>query len=183
MYLTRKINRKYRIYLINNCHRIGGIYLSLVLGIDTGGTYTDGIILDVTNQKVVAKAKVLTTHDDLKTCITESFRELKCDAVHDVKMIALSTTLATNAVVEGRGGEVGLLLIGSEPIDKLPAAICEIIKGGHDAAGKPQTELDVEDVVTDQEDVRQGHALYISSFFSVRNPEHEQQARELVRET
>lgn len=87
--------------------------MSLVLGIDTGGTYTDGIILDVTNQKVVAKAKVLTTHDDLNTCITECFRELKCDAVHDVKMIALSTTLATNAVVEGRGGEVGLLLIGS----------------------------------------------------------------------
>jgi len=157
--------------------------LSLVLGIDTGGTYTDGIILDVTNQRVVAKAKVLTTHDDLTRCITECFQELKCDAVHDVKMIALSTTLATNAVVEGRGGEVGLLLIGSEPIDKLPAAICEIVKGGHDAAGKPQAELDVEEV---RNAIRKMcgrvEAVAISSFFSVRNPEHEQQARELVRE-
>ncbi|HHY40885.1 MAG TPA: hydantoinase/oxoprolinase family protein [Syntrophaceticus sp.] len=157
--------------------------MSLVLGIDTGGTYTDGIILDVTNQRVVAKAKVLTTHDDLTRCITECFQELKCDAVHDVKMIALSTTLATNAVVEGRGGEVGLLLIGSEPIDKLPAAICEIVKGGHDAAGKPQAELDVEEV---RNAIRKMcgrvEAVAISSFFSVRNPEHEQQARELVRE-
>lgn len=157
--------------------------MSLVLGIDTGGTYTDGIILDVTNQRVVAKAKVLTTHDDLTRCITECFQELKCDAVHDVKMIALSTTMATNAVVEGRGGEVGLLLIGSEPIDKLPAAICEIVKGGHDAAGKPQAELDVEEV---RNAIRKMcgrvEAVAISSFFSVRNPEHEQQARELVRE-
>lgn len=183
MCLKRKINRKYRISPINKCYRIGGIYLSLVLGIDTGGTYTDGIILDVTNQRVVAKAKVLTTHDDLTRCITECFQELKCDAVHDVKMIALSTTMATNAVVEGRGGEVGLLLIGSEPIDKLPAAICEIVKGGHDAAGKPQAELDVEEV---RNAIRKMcgrvEAVAISSFFSVRNPEHEQQARELVRE-
>ncbi|MFY9139542.1 MAG: hydantoinase/oxoprolinase family protein [Thermacetogeniaceae bacterium] len=157
--------------------------MSLVLGIDTGGTYTDGIILDVTDQRVVAKAKVLTTHDDLTRCITDCFRELKCDAVHDIKMIALSTTLATNAVVEGHGGEVGLLLIGSEPIDKLPAAVCEIIKGGHDAAGKPQAELDVEEV---RNAIRKMcgrvEAVAISSFFSVRNPEHEQKARELVRE-
>jgi activator of 2-hydroxyglutaryl-CoA dehydratase len=32
--------------------------MSLVLGIDTGGTYTDGVILDLINQKVIAKAKV-----------------------------------------------------------------------------------------------------------------------------
>ncbi len=157
--------------------------MSLVLGIDTGGTYTDGIILDVAKQKVVAKAKVLTTHDDLTRCITDCFQELKCDAVHDVKMIALSTTLATNAVVEGHGGEVGLLLIGSEPIDKHPAAICEVIKGGHDAAGRPQAELDVEEV---RNAIRKMcgkvEAVAISSFFSVRNPEHEQKARELVRE-
>lgn len=157
--------------------------MSLVLGIDTGGTYTDGVILDVISQKVIAKAKVLTTHDDLTKCITECFREIKCDVVQDVKMVALSTTLATNAVVEGRGGEVGLLLIGHEPIDKLPAKMCEVIKGGHDVAGNPQAELDVEQV---RDAVRnfdgKVEAVAISSFFSVRNPEHEQQARELVRE-
>jgi N-methylhydantoinase A/oxoprolinase/acetone carboxylase beta subunit len=155
--------------------------MSLVLGIDTGGTYTDGVILDLINQKVIAKAKVLTTHDDLTKCIAECFKEIKCDAVQDVKMVALSTTLATNAVVEGRGGEVGLLLIGHEPIDKLPAKMCEVIKGGHDVAGNPQAELDIEQV---RHAIRhfdgKVEAVAISSFFSVRNPEHEQQVRELV---
>ena len=157
--------------------------MSLVLGIDTGGTYTDGVILDVNSQKVIAKAKVLTTHDNLTSCIAECFQEIKCDAVNDVKMVALSTTLATNAVVEGRGGEVGLLLIGHEPIDKLPTKFYQVITGGHDVAGNLQAELDVEQV---RRAIRyfegKVEAVAISSFFSIRNPEHEQQARELIRE-
>jgi N-methylhydantoinase A/oxoprolinase/acetone carboxylase beta subunit len=76
--------------------------MSLVLGIDTGGTYTDGVILDISNQKIIAKAKVLTTHHNLTEGITECFQRLKCDAIKAVQMVALSTTLATNAAVTVR---------------------------------------------------------------------------------
>jgi len=34
------------------------------LGLDTGGTYTDAVLID-NNQSVVATAKSLTTHEDL----------------------------------------------------------------------------------------------------------------------
>lgn len=35
------------------------------LGIDTGGTYTDAVIMDLRTDGVLAKAKARTTHDDL----------------------------------------------------------------------------------------------------------------------
>jgi N-methylhydantoinase A/oxoprolinase/acetone carboxylase beta subunit len=157
--------------------------MSLVLGIDTGGTYTDGVILDISNQKIIAKAKVLTTHHNLTEGITECFQRLKCDAIKAVQMVALSTTLATNAVVEGRGGEVGLLLIGHQPIGELPVKIYEVIGGGHDVGGHPQAELDLTEV---RNAIRSFYgkveAVAISGYFSIRNPEHEQRARELVKE-
>jgi N-methylhydantoinase A/oxoprolinase/acetone carboxylase beta subunit len=39
--------------------------MSFVLGIDTGSSYTDGIILDLKSNRVIAKAKALTTPEDL----------------------------------------------------------------------------------------------------------------------
>ena len=39
--------------------------MSLVIGLDTGGTYTDAALLDAANGKVLATGKSLTTHEDL----------------------------------------------------------------------------------------------------------------------
>ena len=39
--------------------------MNLALGIDTGGTYTDAVLLDYSNGQVVATAKALTTRHDL----------------------------------------------------------------------------------------------------------------------
>jgi len=157
--------------------------MSLVLGIDAGGTYTDGVILDMSDRSVIAKSKVLTTHDNLLEGIADCFQGLKSDALEAVQMVALSTTLATNAVVEGRGGEVGLLLIGHEPIGKLPVELYEVISGGHNVNGNPQTDLDLTEV---RGAIRsfcgKVEAVAISGYFSIRNPEHEQKAREVARE-
>ncbi len=84
----------------------------MLLGIDTGGTYTDGVLLDC-RQQVIAKAKALTTHQDLvigiRNCLI-NLQEYGGQQVHDwqqIRLVSLSTTLATNAVVEGRGCEAG----------------------------------------------------------------------------
>lgn len=157
--------------------------MSLVMGIDTGGTYTDGVILDLDSCQIVAKAKVLTTHDNLTEGISNCIKGLKCDDFEAVRVVALSTTLATNAIVEGRGGEVGLLLIGSEPIDKLPVKNYVVISGGHNVAGEPQRELDLEEARKAINSFKgKVDAVAISGFFSIRNPEHELKIRELVRE-
>ena len=39
--------------------------MSLVIGLDTGGTYTDAALLDVDRGVVLATGKTLTTRDDL----------------------------------------------------------------------------------------------------------------------
>ena len=53
--------------------------MSLVLGIDTGGTYTDGVIVDRSTKKIVAKAKSLTTRDDLCIGITKCINNMEFD--------------------------------------------------------------------------------------------------------
>ena len=157
--------------------------MSLVMGIDTGGTYTDGVILDLDNNQVMAKSKVLTTHDHLTEGISNCIRGLKCDDFEAVSVVALSTTLATNAIVEGRGGEVGLLLLGSEPIDRLPVKNYVVIPGGHDVTGEPQDELDLGEVRKAVNSFKgKVDAVAVSGFFSIRNPEHELKTRKLVRE-
>ena len=89
--------------------------MSLVLGIDTGGTYTDGVIVDRSTKEIVAKAKALTTRDDLCVGITNCINNMEFDDFSAVNIVSLSTTLATNAIVEGRGCEVGLIMIGMDP--------------------------------------------------------------------
>ena len=74
------------------------------IGIDTGGTCTDAVIYDFDSGTVLASAKTLTTHQDLKIGITEVLHLLPEELVRQCKEAALSTTLATNACVENRGG-------------------------------------------------------------------------------
>ena len=50
--------------------------MAYVLGIDTGGTYTDAVIIENTTKKIISKAKVLTTKNNLKTGIEKVIDKL-----------------------------------------------------------------------------------------------------------
>jgi N-methylhydantoinase A/oxoprolinase/acetone carboxylase beta subunit len=98
----------------------GSTHPTFALGIDTGGTYTDAVLVDHTNDYVLAKAKALTSYHDLSIGIGQAVAEvLEHTAASvspaDIDLVSLSTTLATNAIVEGRGCSVCLLLIGYDP--------------------------------------------------------------------
>lgn len=152
-----------------------------VLGIDTGGTYTDGVIIDLHSRKILKKAKARTTHEDLTLGIQECIKKLEFPSLSQINVVALSTTLATNAVVEDKGCEVGLIMIGENPPDQLPAQQYIVVDGGHNGAGLPVKPLD-EDGIIKAAVAFTGkvRAVAISSYFSVRNPEHELQAKEIV---
>jgi N-methylhydantoinase A/oxoprolinase/acetone carboxylase beta subunit len=75
---------------------------SLSLGIDTGGTFTDGVLLDPLTRTVVKKAKVLTTHHDLRSCIGNIIDALVTVSSPAIQLVSLSTTLATNSIAEGK---------------------------------------------------------------------------------
>ncbi|MCR5627316.1 MAG: hydantoinase/oxoprolinase family protein [Lachnospiraceae bacterium] len=84
----------------------------LAVGIDTGGTCTDAVLYDPENKKIYASAKSETTHRNLEEGIGNSLKKLPFDEVKKASYISLSTTLATNACVENKGGRVCLIFIG-----------------------------------------------------------------------
>ncbi|CAA7603429.1 Hydantoinase/oxoprolinase N-terminal region [Acididesulfobacillus acetoxydans] len=156
--------------------------MSLALGIDTGGTYTDGVLLDLESEQVMRKAKAFTTREDLSIGILGCIENLHWSHLDDVSLVALSTTLATNAIIEDRGCRVGLILIGHEPTGDLPAQEIVAVAGGHDIKGNPLAKLDVlalNQALTNMQG--KVDTLAISGFLSVRNPEHELQALEEVK--
>jgi N-methylhydantoinase A/oxoprolinase/acetone carboxylase beta subunit len=164
--------------------------MSLRLGFDTGGTYTDAVLYDPA-RGVVAGAKALTTKHDLAIGLRGALDGVRGAIDGPIALVSLSTTLATNALVEGHGSPVGLLLLGypAGVLEKPPLrdALGEdpalLLAGGHDALGEEQAPLDLAAVRTGVERLAGRVAAFaVSGFFSVRNPAHEIAARRLIRE-
>lgn len=82
------------------------------IGIDTGGTYTDAVIYNMESGEVLSSGKALTTKEELEIGIANALDTLNSKALVQAEMLALSTTLATNACVENKGSRAKLLLIG-----------------------------------------------------------------------
>ena len=85
------------------------------IGIDTGGTYTDAVVYDMDRKKILCSGKALTTKSELEKGITEALDMLEPDYVKKAELLALSTTLATNACLEDKGSRAKLLMIGMNP--------------------------------------------------------------------
>ena len=170
--------------------------MKLALGIDTGGTYTDAVLVDQSSSNVLVTVKALTTHTDLSIGIGQAIeglfdgdRRMPGCSPADVELVSLSTTLATNALAEGQGGAVCLLLIGYDPEmirrygfqRDLPTEDVVFVQGGHDESGDevmPFDETAAREAILSR--IGKVEAFAISGYFGVRNPEHELRARALV---
>ncbi len=86
--------------------------MKIGIGIDTGGTYTDAVIYQFETKQVLSSAKALTTKNDLSVGIVNALKKLDRELLPLAEVAALSTTLATNACVEGKGGRAKLLFLG-----------------------------------------------------------------------
>lgn len=158
------------------------------LGIDTGGTFTDAVLLDARKQ-VVAAAKSLTTRFDLAVGIAGALDQLPADWLQTVELVSLSTTLTTNSVVEGKGSPVCVLLAGYDAAQIKASGLVELLgseaivslPGGHDAGGFATAALDEAAARTAiLHHAPRVSAFAISASFGVRNPEHELQLRAWV---
>lgn len=167
--------------------------MAYLLGIDTGGTYTDAVVLDDVTDTVIAKAKSLTTRPDLAGGIGSAIGAVLSEssiAASEIAMVSLSTTLATNALVEGQGGRVGLVLIGFGDGELEKAGLSDalrddpiiLIDGGHGHSGAEIAPLDQATLLANLEKLSDVVGIAIASKFSTRNPEHEIKTRDLVRE-
>jgi N-methylhydantoinase A/oxoprolinase/acetone carboxylase beta subunit len=162
---------------------------ALVLGIDTGGTYTDAVLLEYHSRSVLASHKSLTTKRDFSIGIENVIDGIHIDDPSEIQMVSISTTLATNAIAEGKGKRVALLLIGYDP-DLITSFKMETsfatpnyhyFSGGHDLYGLEKEALDLPAILETVNRIKTKiDAIAISSYFSPLNPEHENRTYQAV---
>jgi N-methylhydantoinase A/oxoprolinase/acetone carboxylase beta subunit len=165
--------------------------VTLSLGIDTGGTFTDAVVMEEVEgrPRLLAKAKAPTTHDDLAVGVGEAIGAVLDQADCDPKaigLVSLSTTLATNALVEGRGERVALVSIGFGEGDMHRAGLAETLgsdplvtlPGGHDTHGREVKALDLS--ALDGQDFSGVKGIAVAGLFATRNPTHENAVRQAL---
>lgn len=165
--------------------------MAYLLGVDTGGTYTDAVVMDEATDVIVASAKALTTRPDLSFGVGAAIDAVLTDInPADVALVSLSTTLATNALVEGQGGRVALVLIGFDPAELDRAGLKEALRGdpvyflpgGHGHSGAevaPFAEETLAQHLAEMPDGLTGFA--VAGSFATRNAAHEIAARDMIR--
>jgi N-methylhydantoinase A/oxoprolinase/acetone carboxylase beta subunit len=165
----------------------------MLLGIDTGGTYTDAVLYDEATRTVVAAAKSPTTHHDLAIGVCgaiDAVLSLGVVSPAGIELVSLSTTLATNALVEGKGRPVAAVIIGFDADVVERAGLAEalggdpaiFLAGGHDPHGSAAAPLDLEHLSREVGAIdTRVEAYAVTSQFSVRNPEHELAAAATIR--
>ncbi len=174
----------FTVYLLTKYLRIDSPLLTenidmpkYIIGIDTGGTYTDAVLLNDTDNTVLATAKVPTNHHKLASSTTKALETLLEKAHIDgtqISRLALSTTLATNAVIENKGARVAAFVIGYVKHFKLPITATIFIKGGHNIMGEEEEALDLDNIVDTIQGLRNEVDAYaICSAMSMKDPSHE----------
>ncbi|TGR72755.1 hydantoinase/oxoprolinase family protein, partial [Mesorhizobium sp. M2D.F.Ca.ET.223.01.1.1] len=110
-----------------------------------------------------------------------SVADVSSTASTAIKLVSMSTTLATNALVEGQGGRVALIMIGFSEADLArdglkmalgtdPVVFCP---GGHDVHGNA-AKLDLSGLEAALPELgRSVSGFAVCAYFATRNPAHE----------
>jgi N-methylhydantoinase A/oxoprolinase/acetone carboxylase beta subunit len=149
---------------------------NMLLGIDVGGTFTDAVIVE--HGQVVSWAKKPTTQGQLLTGILAVIDQVLLD--HDsvaIERVALSTTVVTNALVEGKTDRVGLCIMPGPGLDISGVLPGEpyILSGYVDHRGREVSAPDRETVAAACRQFTGCEAFAVSGKFAVRNPRVEQE--------
>lgn len=148
-----------------------------LLGIDVGGTHTDAVATGPDGIK--ARVKVATVHENLLSSIQKALEAIIAEVdPAQIQQLNLSTTLSTNAIVEGTIENVGMLISagpGIDPYSFMPCKDFHVIPGAIDHRGTETQKIDARAVDSAiQECLDSGIKVFATvSKFSPRNPSHE----------
>ena len=135
--------------------------------------------MDLDSGKILCKAKSLTTREDLSIGIRGSISGFDNELLKQVGVVSMSSTLATNSVVEGKGCRVGLICIGSEYNNSVRADFDTVIGGGHDLHGEELHPLD-EDAA--RKFLEKGNKVKVTLRFRGREMAHMNQSKYILDE-
>jgi N-methylhydantoinase A len=178
-----------------------------LVGIDTGGTFTDLIAFDQMSG-ALQRAKVPSVPSDPSLAVVEALEKLFAEGVMpaDVAMIVHGTTVATNALLESKGVRAGLLITkgfravyeargwsqprGADLLDTfyqkppllVPQYLTEEVIERLDYEGQVVTPLDEEALRASVRNLvgKGAEAIAVCLLFSFVNPAHERRAAEIV---
>ncbi len=167
------------------------------IGIDIGGTFTDGILIDAESGEVKT-SKVLTTPTDPSQGFIDAVRKLLDDGVlaNEVEHVVHATTVATNAIIEGKTAPVAFITTAGfrdmleiarqirpslydlqfeKPPALIPRRFCYEVKERLEASGDVVTALDEESVRAAASQIKDAgiSAVAVCLLHSYRNPVHE----------
>ena len=179
------------------------------LAVDIGGTFTDVVALEESSG-ALHLAKVRSTPDDPAQGFVNGLEHIaqhgEIDA-HDVNAVFHGTTVATNAILERKYSELGLIITAGyrealecarqtvpgefgditwwiKPPRVVPLERIREISARMDVRGTITQELDRDEVAAIAEDfkARSLQAVAVSLLHSYRNPEHEEAVRRIIHE-
>jgi N-methylhydantoinase A len=183
-----------------------GVWL---VGVDTGGTFTDLIAVEQ-NTGELRRAKVPSVSSDPSAAVLDAMDKLFAEGIDpaDISLFVHGTTVATNALLEGKGVRTGLLITrgfravyeargwsqprGSDLLDtfyqKPPLLasqwLTEEVRERLDYRGEVVTALDEAGLRDSVHRLKAKgvEALAVCFLFSFLNPAHERRAAEIVAE-
>ena len=183
-----------------------GVWL---VGVDTGGTFTDLIAVEQTTGEL-RRAKVPSVAGDPSAAVLDAMEKLFADGIDpgDISLFVHGTTVATNALLEGKGVRTGLLITrgfravyeargwsqprGSDLLDTFyqkppllaPQWLTEEVRERLDYRGEVVTPLDEAGLRDSVHRLKAKgvEALAVCFLFSFLNPDHERRAAEIVAE-
>lgn len=180
-----------------------------LVGVDTGGTFTDLIAVE-RHSAEIRRAKVPSVPSDPSIAVLDALDEVFATGIApgDISLFVHGTTVATNALLEGKGVRTGLMITrgfravyeargwsqphGSDLIDTfyqkppmlVPQWLTEEITERLDYRGNVVTPLDTEALRQSVRRLRDKgvEAIAVCLLFSFLNPAHEQAAAAVIAE-
>jgi N-methylhydantoinase A/oxoprolinase/acetone carboxylase beta subunit len=144
----------------------------MIVGLDVGGTHTDVVVLQ--GREIVSKVKLPTDQMNLLDTVCSGIAEATKDLdPQSIERVVVSTTLATNAIVQEKTEPVGILVASGPGVNPNAFTI-----GDHIAPISDEEILEIGRKLR-SEDIRN---LALVSKFSIRNPSHELKMRDLLAE-
>ncbi|MGA6926514.1 MAG: hydantoinase/oxoprolinase family protein, partial [Desulfosarcina sp.] len=156
----------------------------MIIGLDVGGTHTDVVLLG--QEGLVRQVKVPTNPSDLFATVLTGLEKITegVDAAR-IRRAVLSTTLATNRIVQNRIPEVGMIVSAGPGMD--PELFCtgphyHTVSGAIDHRGREISPVDHAQVFKAADELKKNGIRYLGvvSKFSVRNPSHEMVIADLI---
>jgi N-methylhydantoinase A len=156
----------------------------MIIGLDVGGTHADVVLLS--KKGLVRQIKVTTDPSDLFGTVLTGLEKIT-DGIDlsSIRRAVLSTTLATNRIVQNQMPEVGMIVAagpGMDPELFRTGSHYRVVKGAIDHRGREITPVDEAQVLEAAEAFAKEGIRFVGvvAKFSVRNAMHEEQIGDLI---